>query len=177
MTPLHTKSDIEEVWQYDYNRKVWLFYSADSNNTNFNNFERLISLARGTSIWIKSKVAGLEIRLNNESPVISISGTSTLVPPAITNPSPSVGFGDFTLQNTEVTGLCKFDGTDTEPIGIATLVTSNGEQLASTNVFCPSSGGQKVQYSLALTPSVRGGIMMNNNFCPLIIINTLTTIS
>ena len=58
------------------------------------------------------------------------------------------------MQNTEVTGLCKFDGTDTEPIGTAALVTSNGEQLASTNVFCPSSGGQKVEYSLALTPSV-----------------------
>ena len=149
-----TKSDIEEVWQYDSTRKIWLFYSADASNSNFNSYEQLTTLSRGTSIWIKSKVAGLEIKLNNESPVILISGTSTLVPPAITNPSTSLGFGDFILQNTEVNGLCKFDGTDIDPIGTAALVTSNGEQLASTSVFCPSSGGQKVAYSLALTPTV-----------------------
>ena len=148
--------DIAEVWQYNPASNSWKFYSPNKNHPNRNQYDLLSNLSPGTSLWIRSKVAGLEIRLNNQAPVFSISGTSSLVPPSAANPSPrklkispslhSIGVS----AASSVASLCKYDGSDTKSIGKASLYTINGEKISQVDVFCPSDPGEKIQYSLGI---------------------------
>ena len=148
-------SDIEEVWFFDHVRKQWALYTPDMKHKRINKHSRIGMIQPGDALWMKSKVSGLEIRINSSNPIFTITGTSQLTPPVpASRTSNSQGKVSPSLQaisdlsTTNENSSCIYGGG--EEIGNAYLFSLNGDLLSSSRVTCPETIGAQLQFQLNL---------------------------